>query len=294
MSGPYSLLRYSSGSFGIDIPSDFIASGELTAVCGNAVLIECTELINGSIMAVVSGQHGSAAPASDRAYSLLRYSLNPGGRFGLPVEEIITASLNAVAGSAIPVNVQDSYSGTLNGKVSGTLSLQTDFDAAGALFNEIKAQANIEINDTFEAELLQSSSGVKNIWFSSDYTDSLSAKILSAKNIISNLTLSSALNGRQYGSKNIRNPEMFSAVLSALAGAVTQETDTVSVTVTLPPGAELRIDSDTYRVTLNGQNILYAQSGDWVYVSRDLLRLNIESASGGTMSGNMIYTERYL
>lgn len=58
MGGPYSLLRYSSGNSGIEIPVDFAASGTLTAVCGNAVLIEYTALMTGSLMAVVSGQHG--------------------------------------------------------------------------------------------------------------------------------------------------------------------------------------------------------------------------------------------
>lgn len=294
MGGPYSLLRYSSGNSGIEIPVDFAASGTLTAVCGNAVLIEYTALMTGSLMAVVSGQHGDAAPASERAYSLLRYSINPGRHFGFPVEQISTAELNAVAGPAVPIDIRAAFSGTLNGKTSGTVALQTGIEAAGALSGEVGAQANIEEAAEFGAELLQASAGVKNIGFTSDFADALNAKILSAKNIITKLSLSGAINGRQYGSKNIRNTELFSAVLTALAGAVTQETDTVSVTVTIPPGAELRIDSDTYRVTLNGQNILYAQSGDWVYVSRDLLRLNIESTSGGAMSGNLIYTERYL
>ena len=38
----------------------------------------------------------------------------------------------------------------------------------------------------------------------------------------------------------------------------------------------------------------HTQSGDWINVSRDLLRLIIESASGGQLRGQLIYTERYL
>ena len=56
----------------------------------------------------------------------------------------------------------------------------------------------------------------------------------------------------------------------------------------------LRIDSDTFRVLLNGENVLDKQSGDWLMLSRDLLYLDIESAIGNGLSGNLIYTERYL
>lgn len=83
-------------------------------------------------------------------------------------------------------------------------------------------------------------------------------------------------------------------VLGSVSGAGTQSTEQVSVTVTIPPGGELRIDSDTFRVLLNGENVLDKQSGDWLMLSRDLLYLDIESAIGNGLSGNLIYTERYL
>lgn len=49
-----------------------------------------------------------------------------------------------------------------------------------------------------------------------------------------------------------------------------------------------------FTVLLNGQNALHTQSGDWITVSRELLRLLIESASGGRLEGQLIYTERFL
>lgn len=64
--------------------------------------------------------------------------------------------------------------------------------------------------------------------------------------------------------------------------------------VTIPPGGELRLDSDVFLSMLDGENVLYAQSGDWINVSRELLRLIVESATGGALEGQIIYTERYL
>ncbi len=64
--------------------------------------------------------------------------------------------------------------------------------------------------------------------------------------------------------------------------------------LTIPPGGELRIDSELFLVLLNGENALHTQSGDWINISRNLLRLIVESASGGQLRGQLIYTERYL
>ena len=82
--------------------------------------------------------------------------------------------------------------------------------------------------------------------------------------------------------------------LGTVLAATTQTTETASFQLTIPPGGELRIDSDMFTVLLNGQNALHTQSGDWITVSRELLRLLIESASGGRLEGQLIYTERFL
>ena len=68
----------------------------------------------------------------------------------------------------------------------------------------------------------------------------------------------------------------------------------MSFQLTIPPGGDLRIDSGTFTVTLDGRNVLHTQSGDWIEVSRELLRLLIESASGGQLEGRLVYTERFL
>ena len=81
---------------------------------------------------------------------------------------------------------------------------------------------------------------------------------------------------------------------AAVTAATTQTTETASFQLTIPPGGELRIDSGTFTVTLDGRNVLHTQSGDWIEVSRELLRLLIESASGGQLEGQLVYTERFL
>ncbi len=102
----------------------------------------------------------------------------------------------------------------------------------------------------------------------------------------------SACNIAVYGSMSIlvsiyRSPPMPVSVYVS-------STERTTLQLTIPPGGELRIDSELFSVLLNGENALHTQSGDWINISRSLLRLVVESASGGRLEGQLIYTERYL
>ncbi len=66
------------------------------------------------------------------------------------------------------------------------------------------------------------------------------------------------------------------------------------VDVVLRPGEELRIDSSLFNATLNGDNILHLYDGDWIQISRDTVKLTIQTATGGNVTGKLLYTERYL
>lgn len=65
------------------------------------------------------------------------------------------------------------------------------------------------------------------------------------------------------------------------------------VEVEMAPGDELRINSENFTVTLNGENMLHLQRGSWPMMSRDVNALTIE-AEGGEVSGTLVYQERWL
>lgn len=225
-------------------------------------------------------------------YSLTRYSLGSDPFLDAAAE--FTAELKAVTGAAVPLPGDALFGVSLRLGARGTVALPSSTLAAAELQTAAQMCANVQGAAVFAGALGQAVAGSKDYRLTIAFEAALAAAAAAGKDMPQALTAHGALAGGQYASKDIRGAHLLSGVLTVLAGAITQETDVVSVMVTLPPGAELRIDSDTYRFTLNGQNILYAQAGDWVKVSRDLLRLDIESASGGALAGNLIYTERYL
>lgn len=210
------------------------------------------------------------------------------------VEVMFAENMNSVAGAAIPVESTAFFDAGLRGTSRGTIAVRSAFNSASKLLAACEMRANILVGARMPAELKQVARGVKNILRGGDFADALTAYGYPSKNIIWAEAEADVLNAATNGVKNIPAVELGASILTAVAGAIKQSTEQVTIRIAVPPGGELRIDSDTFRVMLNGENILYAQSGDWIRISRELLYLDIESAAGGGLQGNMIYTERFL
>ena len=230
--------------------------------------------------------------AQDR-FSLHRYSLvSTDNR--IEGDVMFASALNAVAGAAVPID-STAFFGNQALMVSRiTATLPAVFSGDASLSTVAEMCANIVGEQLFDCEFSQESNGHKNIYIVSEFDDDLQSFAHAARDLFSKMSAESRLNAIAYGSKTFMIDHLFSAVLTTLTAAGSQETESATIEVTLPPGAELRIDSNAFTVTLNCENILYLQSGAWINVSRDLLRLDIESASGIGLTGTLIYTERFL
>lgn len=83
-------------------------------------------------------------------------------------------------------------------------------------------------------------------------------------------------------------------IFSASASVDVIDTYQTILDVTLPPGGKLVIDSDNLIVLLDGENALHLHAGDWVYLSRGTLDVEVDSGSAATLDCNILYTERWL
>lgn len=230
---------------------------------------------------------------SQDRFNLSRFSLGSGENICL-IEQTFTEKLNSVAGMAIPVETDAFFNDVVRGRARGAIAVRSSFDSFGVLNADAEMHANIYTAFQSEEALSAKVVGSQNKNITETILAALHGTSWGSKNLIKAFSFKDALDMKVDGVKNIQTSQLIYEVLTAVAGAYKQSTEIASIAISIPPGAELRIDSDTFRVTLNGENILYAQSGDWIRLSRDLLYLDVESASGGTLEGNMIYTERYL
>lgn len=70
------------------------------------------------------------------------------------------------------------------------------------------------------------------------------------------------------------------------------------LSLVIPPGATLVIDSENYTVLLDGENVLEAHSGAWPTLSRDLYDIVVEPVGvpegSERLEKKILYTEKYL
>lgn len=68
------------------------------------------------------------------------------------------------------------------------------------------------------------------------------------------------------------------------------------INITLEPGQKLVVDAINYNVLLDNENIIWAQSGEWIdEMTRETSSISISASAGvNNLSANILYTERYL
>lgn len=229
----------------------------------------------------------------ERRYGLARYSVNLETK-SIEITETFSEVLNSVAGVAIPVDVRERYADAVQGYTRGTISVVSTMAADETLSSTAKMSANIVARLTAGEKLAAEVEAIKNLSASLTSTDSLAALVQGSKHIPAILAAYEAVGAVMRASKDIYTSLVAADVLTAMMDATSQTAEVALVQATIPPGGELRLDSDVFLAMLDGENVLYAQSGDWINVSRELLRLIVESATGGALEGQLIYTERFL
>ncbi len=226
-------------------------------------------------------------------YSLLRYSVNLAKK-SIPISAVFSETMNTVAGSAVAVECAGQFFETMQGSIQGTVAIVSTLSAYSGLFTAAKMSADVVTSAAMFEALQAVTYGQKNIPGGITSADVLTASVWGSKNIPAPLSMADVLTARTAGSKNVPAPFTVSEILTSILEATSQTTERTTLQLTIPPGGELRIDSELFLVLLNGENALHTQSGDWINISRNLLRLIVESASGGQLRGQLIYTERYL
>ena len=65
------------------------------------------------------------------------------------------------------------------------------------------------------------------------------------------------------------------------------------ITGTIRPGDLIEFNSKNYTATQNGANIIHLYSGDWIFVTPELIDITI-ATSNARMTGEIVYTEQFI
>lgn len=85
----------------------------------------------------------------------------------------------------------------------------------------------------------------------------------------------------------------FSEVIKSETLASRTKHKSFIIDTTIPPGGEIRINSDVFTATLGLQNILHEYHGDWLHFTRASQNLSISHVGGGELLVQVIYNERF-
>lgn len=227
-------------------------------------------------------------------FSLARFSANPDANL-ISVEVTLSDSLVSVAGVAVPVSITSFMTEVLSrGQARGTIAKTASFSAYAEMQSTVEGNANILVQPMCSADLQADVFGCRNEVLRLAVSVDLHQRAWGSKTMPFGLSPAEELTGGAFASKNILRECVLGETLSMLSEAGLQGTDEVSISVIIPPGGELRIDSETFRVLLDGQNVLHAQQGAWIKLSREVLYIDIEAATGGELVGGLLYQERWL
>lgn len=227
-------------------------------------------------------------------FSLTRFSLADDVGGEIQVDVSFSADLKSVSGASVFVLYSISTAETIWGVGRGTISVASAFQAGVSLDSECVMVADVVIAPDVVELMGSSTSGCKDKKIVGEILCAVRSNAWAGKNIPNAYRSVSGVVSLSSGAKDILRSVFVSEVVSMVSDAGKLATTRATVMVSIPPGGELRIDSDTYRVLLGSENALYAQFGGWIRISREMLYLDIESATGGKLEGRMTYQERYL
>lgn len=87
------------------------------------------------------------------------------------------------------------------------------------------------------------------------------------------------------------------AVINAYISTKAAADYVLEINCILPAGATLVIDSENFTATIDGENVLYAQKGEWVFITRNTQQISLDItdfANTEIITGTLTYRDRYL
>lgn len=226
-------------------------------------------------------------------YSLARYGLSGEtdikGRFSIEDKLRLTAQ---VGGADLPRVFLPADTIKLSAETG--VGLPSKLHAESALTVMADAETAVPCRFSAADDVLISAAIGKVMSCSFSPADSLALSPRAGKNMTRSHCTADTLSMLSTVVKNFPCSYLATTGLYVTAGAIFLDEERIAIACTIPPGGVLRIDTENYTVTLDGENILHLQSGDWPKLARGLQQLLVASGTGGALAGSLTYQEAYL
>lgn len=231
---------------------------------------------------------------ADNRYSLTRFSV-PGTQ-GRKTKRSVTIAenLDAIVGSgkirSRSVSVLETFNGTIYLSRVFPRSFKIEEKLNTSLIGGRIIIRSVDVHEQLAGELYLNHISSRELMVE----ELLDGDLLCNKQLHRQVAVEELLENSTLMSRNHKREVAVSDILSGIVTAIDVEVIPIQIDITIPPGGELRVASDGFTVTLNGENIMYAHQGSWIFIDRETLELKIDNATSGQLTGALIYQERYL
>ena len=233
---------------------------------------------------------------SNNKFSLTRFSLQDSGAGEeIQLSMSVAEQLNCTSKCSLIIVITGAFSEYLQGFVRFTIGFYKQMQVAENLSANITGNINVNLGNIVSEDALHSNINLgANVQIEQAMEDGLDCNIWLSNNMQFGLQASDALWSEFMLIANIPTSAVLTETLNCDFAVVNLTREVVQLNVTIPPGGRLIIDTDLYTVTLNDENVIDLHSGDWPWLSRNIVELDVDSGTGGALTGKVIYKERYL
>lgn len=230
-------------------------------------------------------------------FDYLKFGLRAEDTRDFAVQVTFNDTLKNLSGSGSAIFVDLSVFESMRNVTKVTPTLPEKMVALEALKANVDVIGGLIVSFTPLDELKNSLSLVKDISVSKEFKDNKLCKVYVGKDFAiygedSNFSCGANLN--VFVAKDIIIKDIITELLNCHVSTVILDTDECTIKVTIPANSTLEIHSDTYDVFLDGENIIHLHNGDWVFLDRSVVSIQIDTGTGGGLEGQMLYDERYL
>lgn len=226
-------------------------------------------------------------------YSRIRYSL---GR--IDTESIVRFLLVETFDCAFSLGEDTIFAAAVIQTLSGSVVVIPSVSVELLGSEGVPAEIHFVSDFPFLAAASESTESVaylaEDSFYSHPFQDAVKVQSSLGENTISTAAFGGTMLFRGSLGKNLVTTHYLSELLHCLVDVFTLENQVMNLSVTIPPGGRLVIDSENYNIYLNGKNVLHLMNGDWITLDRDTTTLSIGNGSGARLTGQLLYVERYL
>ena len=226
-------------------------------------------------------------------------------KFGLRAEDTrdfdvavnFSDSLKNLSGSGSAIFVDLFVFESMQNTAKLTPTFPEKFTALGELKADIDVIGGLIVLFDSSTDLNNKTSIIKNIEAFHNYLCEFKNKVYVGKDFAiygNDSNFKSVLDVILSFAKDIKTAEVLTELLNSIISTVILDTESCEILVTIPANGTLEIHTDTYDVFLDGVNIIHLHNGDWIFLDRDVISVDIDTGTGGQLQGQLLYDERYL